>query len=404
MSEQVITERVFKAALLLGGFPQQSLSLALAKLGSYELLWKMPDNKFKPFLFPKILSEFQKYRNTHNPLKDLEYMLNNSVSLLFSDDPEYPWLLSQIYDPPPVIFVKGSLPKEDNLKIAVVGSRRPTYYGMETAKRLGRELAEIGVTVVSGLALGIDGAAHSGALSPFNNNEESCKTIAVLGSGIDSVYPRWHEKLARTIVEQGALVSEFPLGSSPLNWHFPKRNRIISGMSHGVVVVEAHEKSGALITANFALEQGREVFAVPGRVGVATSFGPNSLLRQGAKLVEGVNDILEEFPVKAANLSSLMAGISPCMDDKAGDAAWDGGGNLSGIDMEKDEFKGKIVELLSQGVEHLPEIAAQAAGWLLPPGSVERLLIMMELEGIVKRLPGNCYVLQHAACSPRSPG
>ena len=212
------------------------------------------------------------------------------VRIVTLDDEGYPANLRQIVDPPPVLYVRGEITGDDAEAVAIVGSRAATGYGRATAAVLSRELASRGVTVVSGLARGIDSSAHHGAL------EGGGRTIAVLGSGMDRVYPPENRPLAESVSRSGAVVTEFPFSSRPDRWHFPLRNRIISGLSLGVVVVEAAERSGALITGRMALEQNREVFAVPGNISSPVSAGPNSLIRDGAKLVSRVEDILEEFP------------------------------------------------------------------------------------------------------------
>src|SRR5262249_48477402 len=189
--------------------------------------------------------------------------------------------------PPLVLAVRGGL-DPDELAVAVVGARRASGYGRRVAEELARGLAAVGITVVSGLATGIDAAAHRGALAA------SGRTLAVLATGLDRVYPPWHAELSRQVAAAGALVTEFPCGTAPLPSHFPRRNRLISGLALGTVVVEAAERSGSLITARYALEQGREVFAVPGPVGVALHAGTNRLIQEGAKLVRGVDDVLEE--------------------------------------------------------------------------------------------------------------
>ena len=195
-------------------------------------------------------------------------------------DSTYPARLRMIPDPPPLLYLKGEIRSEDQKAVAVIGSRSTSDYGRRVARDLCRGLASLGFTVVSGMARGIDGAAHETALNAGG------RTIAVLGSGVDRVYPAEHDKLYQRIIENGAVISEFPIGTRPLAFNFPARNRLISGLSLGVVVVEATEKSGSLITAPLALEQGREVFAVPGEVGASRSRGAHRLIRQGAKLVE----------------------------------------------------------------------------------------------------------------------
>ena len=212
-----------------------------------------------------------------------------SVDILLEGTAAYPALLSRIDDPPGLLFLRGTLLPQDSLSVAIVGARHATPYGLKVAEQLGAALARAGYTVVSGLARGIDAAAHRGALRAGG------RTIAVLGSGVLSVYPPEHADLAREIIDSGALISELPPLTTPHAGTFPQRNRIVSGLSLGVVVVQAADRSGALITARLATEQGREVFAVPGAIDCRMSRGSHQLIRDGAKLVESVDDILEEF-------------------------------------------------------------------------------------------------------------
>jgi DNA processing protein len=210
------------------------------------------------------------------------------VSVIWRTDPRYPPLLNEIADPPPRLFVAGRVP--DGPMIAIVGSRRATPYGQRAAHRLGRELSEAGVVVVSGLARGVDAEAHRGAL------EGPTATVAVMATGLDRIYPPEHAELATMIARTGALITEAEEGTLPLPGYFPVRNRIISGLSRGVVVVEAAEQSGALITARMALEQGRDVFCVPGSIENPLTVGSHQLIKDGAKLVQTVEDVLDEFP------------------------------------------------------------------------------------------------------------
>ncbi len=221
--------------------------------------------------------------------REMERAENEGVFLIPIGDERYPDILTEINDPPPLLYVKGKAEILKNFSIAIVGSRRATSYGKMVAKQLARDLAMLAITIISGLAYGIDSAAHSGALNVGN-------TVAVLGNGIDIVYPSSNKRLFDEIVKNGCLVSEFPFGTRPQKWTFPKRNRIIVGLSRGVVVVEAAKKSGSLITARLALEEGREVFAVPGNIFSSTSEGTNNLIKNGAKCVTSFEDVLDEFP------------------------------------------------------------------------------------------------------------
>jgi DNA processing protein len=226
---------------------------------------------------------------------EIELCRQQGIELLFEGRPAFPRLLTEIPDPPAVLFMRGDLRPQDALSIAIVGSRHATHYGLAQAERLAGSLSRAGLTIISGLARGIDGAAHRGALAAGG------RTIAVLGSGLLNVYPPEHADLAVEVARNGALLSESPPRAQPLAGVFPQRNRLISALSLGVIVVEAAERSGALITARHAMEQGRDVFAVPGRVDSRMSRGPHRLIRDGAKLVETADDVLEELgPLVAA--------------------------------------------------------------------------------------------------------
>lgn len=231
------------------------------------------------------IKKFDDWQKLENELKKLKHL---NIGLITFHDKHYPVLLKNIYDYPPILYIKGTL-KDDDLNIALVGSRTASAYGIYTAERLARELALKGITVVSGMARGIDSAAHRGALAGRG------RTVAVLGCGLDIVYPPENKGLYDKIAEEGAVISEFALGTPPNAPNFPMRNRIISGLSLGVVVVEANEWSGSLITARIALEQGREVFAVPGSIDSHGSRGSHKLIKEGAKLIENVDDILEDI-------------------------------------------------------------------------------------------------------------
>jgi DNA processing protein len=223
--------------------------------------------------------------------KENDLLARHGVRVVTFLDEDYPAHLKEIPDAPVVLYVKGNISSENSLSIAMVGSRRASVYGMSMAEKFARELAELGVTIVSGLARGIDTASHKGALKAGG------QTLAVLGCGLARVYPDENKALAEKVAQNGAVISEFPMEAGPLAYHFPQRNRIISGLSLGVVVVEASLRSGALITSRFALEQGREVFAVPGNVNHPNALGVNRMIKEGAKLITCVDDILEELKV-----------------------------------------------------------------------------------------------------------
>jgi len=287
------------------------------------------------------------------------------VTIVPFTDVRYPARLRMIADPPPFLYVKGEIRAEDDKAVAVVGSRSASDYGRKVTRDLSRGLAALGFTVVSGLARGIDGTAHETALGCGG------RTIAVLGSGVDRAYPPEHAALYRRISQNGAVVSELPVGTRPMAFNFPPRNRLISGLSLGVVVVEATEKSGSLITAALALEQGREVFAVPGEVGSSRSRGAHRLIRQGAKLVETVEDIVEE--------------IAPQLLTRAGEQAKDG---RRGLPQNASEEVKKIFHLLQERSLQIDEVI-ESSGF--SPAKVSEVLLDLELQGYLRQLPGKRY-------------
>jgi len=290
--------------------------------------------------------------------EEISRMEAKGIDLLTISDTLYPNRLRQIYDPPPLLYLRGELTKGDNLALAIVGSRLATIYGRLVTERLALQLAKRGITIVSGLARGIDSSAHRGALKAGG------RTIAVLGCGVDVIYPPENEGLMNQITTSGAVISEFPLGSPPEAGNFPQRNRLISGLSLGVIVVEAGQRSGALITAQCALDQGREVFAIPGNINARTSKGTNQLIKEGAKLVDGVDDILEEL-----GMASSPSDDSPPPK------------------LEGDEAT--LFELLSSEPIHVDRIIRQT-GYSSP--QVLSLLLSLELKGLVRQLSGKLFV------------
>lgn len=261
-------------------------------MGSAIQAWHAPEERVKQVEDLKSLaSRFIDQKRNIDPLSKWEQLVKNNIKCIGTASPEYPALLKQLSCPPPLLYYRGNLKDEKNQAVAIVGSRRATFYGKEVAHRLAGELTTAGISIVSGMALGIDTAAHLGCL------ENNGYTMAVLGCGLDYCYPPGNADLMEQIACSGAVISEFPLGTKPLPGHFPQRNRIISGLSLGTVVVEATAKSGSLITANYALEDNREVFAVPGNIGSPYSRGCHQLIKEGAHLVESASDILNEIIV-----------------------------------------------------------------------------------------------------------
>lgn len=314
--------------------------------------------KIGPNLAPKILASIREI----DIAPELELIAKHKVRVITFLDKDYPENLKNIYDPPVVLYVKGEILARDNVAVAVVGSRRASFYGMQTAERMGLELGSRGITVVSGLARGIDSSAHKGALKAKG------RTLAILGSGIANLYPEEHTELAEEISRSGAVISEFPMTTIPDKGNFPKRNRVISGLSLGVVIVEAGERSGALITSDCAIEQGREVFAIPGKVDSMTSKGTNRLIKQGAKLAENIDDILEELNLDSAQIV-CGTGHKP----------------LPGLD--KDE--NIVYNLLTSDPRHIDELSEE--GNMRIP-DVSRILFNLETRKLAKQLPGKNFV------------
>ncbi len=284
------------------------------------------------------------------------------IKFITYKDPDYPENLKTIYDPPPFLFIKGELKKEDKKALAIVGTRRASPYGKGVAEKLTSELVQRGVTIVSGLARGIDSIGHLSAL------KQKGRTMAVFGSGLDVIYPGEHTQMAQRIVENGATISEFLLGTKPLAENFPKRNRLISGLSLGVIIIEAPKRSGALLTAECALEQGREVFAVPGNIGSKRSEGTNALIKKGAALVTSVDDVLDE-------LKGVLT--LPSEQEQA---------RLK-VDLSAEEKK--IFNLLSLEPNHIDKIAIKS-NVKIP--QVLSVLLSLELKGLVKQLSGKMFV------------
>jgi DNA processing protein len=282
-------------------------------------------------------------------------------------DPAYPPLLREIFDPPIVLYLRGKKWEPDLPQLAIVGTRRPTGYGINCAERLAEDLAARGLAITSGLARGLDAAAHRGAL-------RAGVTYAVFGSGLDFVYPKENRKLADFVEEKGAVISEFPLGTPPSPQNFPIRNRIIAGMSLGVTVVEAAEYSGSLITVRLALESGREIFAVPGNITSPNSFGPHVLIRQGAKLVSNWQDVVEELPhpIREKILAPLVAQMQAAPEPKL------------------DAAEAKVWRLLS--LQEAISIDTLLAKLPLPTSEVYSALLALEISEYVRQLPGKKYI------------
>lgn len=348
------------------GMSPRRLEYLLKVFASAEAVWKASSDQLQklPGIPREVTNAIIVKRKELDPVEHLVCLQKRGIRVVFKGENDYPVLLNYIYDPPPVLYVRGELDPVSLKTVAVVGARKATPYGLAVAEKLGRDLAEQDFCVISGMARGIDSAAHRGALAGGG------KTIAVLGCGLNVVYPRENLRLMEEIAGSGAVISEFPMDAPPAARHFPRRNRLISGLSRGVVVVEAEEKSGSSITVDFALEQGREVFAVPGPVTGKLSRGPHRLIKMGAKLVENVSDILDELgviqatPQKDKISAHLLAGLT---------------------DAEKE-----LYHLLSFEPVQGDELIHQSG---LPGQDVMASLLGMEIKGLIKQLPGQRYVL-----------
>ncbi len=334
--------------------------------GTLEIAWNSPQEGFLAAGLPsKVVENFQQVRRQ----VDLDLIMANiekkRVKVMTWEDSEYPRRLKEINQAPPVLFINGSINVEDDWAVAVVGTRRVTPYGRQVTAEISRFLAQNGVTVVSGLARGVDAIAHQTAI------QAGGRTIAVLGNGVDVVYPPEHRKLASDIALQGALVSDYPLGTPPDGVNFPPRNRIISGLSLATVVVEAGEKSGALITAEFAVEQGRDVFAVPGSILTPQSEGTNRLIEQGARPLLKMAEILDALKLEQIPEKQLTRKLNPASA------------------VEKN-----LLNCLSQDPMHVDELCGLSG---LPISQVSATLTMMELKGIVTQVGGMNYVAAREA-------
>ena len=316
-------------------------------------------------------------RDKFDAAREVERAEKLGVWIINLADERYPALLKRIYDPPPVLYIKGSLSSADNLSIAIVGSRRCSLYGQEQASRFAHLLSSAGFTVCSGMARGIDTFAHQGALAGGG------RTIAVQGCGLGNVFPPENKKLFELIAESGACISELPLGYEPLSENFPPRNRIIAGLSLGTIVIEAGLKSGALITAEAALENGREVMAVPGKIDSPLSRGSNRLLKQGAKLVESVEDVAEALGYIGEQLQSHISVAAKKTSERVEESLFD----ASQFNLNDSERT--IYDYLNKEPLHLEQIIAETD---LLPGNTNAGLISLQLKGLVKQLPGSLFV------------
>lgn len=322
------------------------------RFGSLRAAWSASTRELGQVLDQRALESVTKSRSALDPLAEMERIERLGISVVTIIDDEYPVLLAQIPAPPPVLYVKGAFTADDQNAVAIVGTRRSTSYGRDIASRLGAEFAAAGICVVSGLARGIDAIAHEAAIRAGG------RTIAVLGSGVDIIYPPEHKNLAARIQEQGALISDYPPGRKPDAPNFPARNRIISGLSLGVVVVEAPARSGALITVDFAADQGRDVFVVPGSVLAASNAGGHRLVRDGARLVTCAADVMDDLQIGKRKEMAAVQQALPLTDQER-----------------------RLLNHVSGDPQHLDELLV-AAGLSIAEGS--GLVTMLELKGMIR--------------------
>ena len=354
------------------GIGNSSVRKLLKRYGSASRVLSLNESDLSnsPVISSKVIQNILHFPKDKFLKAEYNLMGEKQVRVVTSLDSDYPESLCQIADAPVVLYVKGNLSLENSLSMAIVGSRRASFYGESTSARFAMRLAELGFTTVSGMARGIDTAAHKGALKAGG------ETIAVLGCGLSHVYPPENKKLLEEIAASGAVISEFPMETAPLAYNFPRRNRIISGLSIGVIVVEAAQRSGALITADFALEQGREVFAIPGKIDHPSSFGVHNLIKQGAKLITCVDDILEDLQPRVS--AYLRAGTESKIEDRG----------IKSLPADLSEDEQQIYNYITDRPVHIDELTHQC-GAAVPLMSV---LLQLELKHLVKQLPGKLFV------------
>ena len=326
---------------------------------------------------PKIAERIAVTRDRFDASSEIELAHKLGVWIINLNDNRYPPALKQIYDPPPVLYIKGSLTRQDNLAISIVGSRQCSLYGQEQSSRLSHFLNSAGFTICSGMARGIDTSAHQGALSAGG------RTIAVQGCGLGHVFPPENKRLFELITESGACISELPLDYEPVAKNFPPRNRIIAGLSLATIVIEAGSRSGALLSAEAAMDYNREVMAVPGRIDSPLTKGPHKLIKQGAKLVESVEDVMDALGYYGEQLNEHVSTAAKEADQKIEQSLFDiGQFNLN-------ENEKVIFNNLDKEPSHIEQIITNTD---LSPGNVNASLISLRLKGLIKQLPGSLFV------------
>ena len=357
------TQAYWVAFNKVAGIGPARLTALLAVCGSIEAAWKASIQQLQAAHLDKRSQEnLLLARRQIDLAAEWQRVVRTGTQVLTWDDAHYPANLRETDAPPPVLYVRGELRPDDVLAVAIVGTRRASAYGREVAHMAATEFAHNQVTVISGLALGVDTVAHRATL------EAGGRTVAVLGSGVDQVYPAQNRELADAIMANGALVSEYPIGTQPEANNFPPRNRIISGLSRGVVIVEASQRSGALITAQFAAEQSREVFAVPGSILHPGSAGCNELIRQGATPFLSVNDVLDQLNFATLSTQTLVRQSTPA-----------------------DPLEAQLLTILAQEACHIDDLVRRTA---LPSNQVSSLLTLLELKGLVRQVGAMTYMIR----------
>ncbi len=364
MSDELSQQSYYYGFNLVPGIGPARLAKLIERCGTVAAAWHAsPADLLAAGIDARSSAALEQIRSTVDLDAQLAALAADGIQIVTVEDIGYPRLLAGVPNAPPLLYVRGDLTPTDDWAVAVVGTRSPTTYGKEATRLLVSELARRGVTIISGLAMGIDAVAHTAAL------DAGGRTIAVLGSGIDQVYPERNRALAGRIVQQGALVSDYPPGTKPMAANFPPRNRIISGLALGTLVVEAGEKSGSLITVEFALEHGREVFAVPGSIFSRNSAGTHRLIRDGATLAACADDVLD-----ALNLAS-----APAQQELA----------LTVLDDLADVTEATLMQHLSGEPQHI-DLLTRASG--LPAATVSATLAMLELKGYARQVGQMEYV------------
>lgn len=358
------TKKYWIALNMISSITPEKIHILLDHFLNPKKIWAASRKKLESIPgFETSAKTFCQHRKAVDIEKELKEIKKRNIRVLTLEDEDYPNPLRSLASPPPVLYLKGDYSKEDEFSLAVVGTRRCTSYGKLTAQKLSKELARLGFTIVSGMALGVDTSAHRGALKAEG------RTIAVLGSGFGHIYPRENLGLMGKIADSGCVFSEFSTDSHPARWTFPQRNRIISGLTRGTLVVEAPQRSGALITANLALEQGREVFAVPGNINNENSTGTHRLIKDGAKLVESIRDIIEEFP----DLKTILDERPPTTKDK----------------LKLSTQEEKVMQALSFEPIHIDEVIEKTG---LEVSEISKIILRLQMKELIGEVRGKRYV------------